>query len=97
MARYRFDRKLGRVAPVQAQDAVPEVPGKIVKGRKKGGDFDGTLVSTQFPRNYKHHRDAGGTFDERGRCVFTSRAQMFETAARGMGEGDNVIFDDKRD
>ena len=47
---------------------------------------DRHFVSQQMPRNYKHHADAGGSFNELGQPVFDSMKQVQETAARSRGE-----------
>ncbi len=43
------------------------------------------FVSRQLPRWDKHHGEAGGKFDRRGRPVFTSRQQAKEYGARTEG------------
>jgi hypothetical protein len=45
-----------------------------------------SFVSHSLPRNYKHHADAGGKFNEQGKPVFDSMRQVRETSARSQGE-----------
>ena len=54
------------------------------------GDID--YADVQLPRNYKYHAMAGGEFDEKGGCVFTSRRQMERTTDIANHHGERIMW-----
>ena len=49
-------------------------------------------ADVQLPRNYKYHAMAGGEFDEKGGCVFTSRRQMERTTDIANHHGERIMW-----
>ena len=47
--------------------------------------------SYQLPRNWKHHKDAGGEFAPDGKPIFGDRKQIEESMARARGEEGTTI------
>ena len=49
------------------------------------------FASYQLPKNWVHHKGAGGEFTERGQPIFGSRKQIEESMARARGEEGTTI------
>lgn len=49
------------------------------------------FASYQMPKGWKHHKDAGGKFTERGQPIFENRQQIEESMARARGEDGTTI------
>ena len=47
--------------------------------------------SRQLPRNWQHHKDAGGEFSPDGKPIFGDRKQIEESMARARGEEGTFI------
>ena len=49
------------------------------------------FASYQLPKNWSHHKDAGGEFTDRGQPIFGDRKQIEESMARARGEDGTTI------
>jgi hypothetical protein len=49
------------------------------------------FASYQLPKNWVHHKEAGGEFTERGQPIFGSRKQIEESMAHARGEDGTTI------
>ena len=49
------------------------------------------FASYQLPKNWAHHKDAGGEFTARGQPIFGDRKQIEESMARARGEDGTTI------
>ena len=50
------------------------------------------FASHQLPRNWEHHKEAGGEFNAKGQPVFSNRKQIEESMARARGEEGTTIY-----
>jgi len=50
------------------------------------------FASHQLPRNWVHHEDSGGEFNDKGQPVFSNRKQIEESMARARGEEGTTIY-----
>ncbi len=53
---------------------------------------DINFASHQLPRNWVHHEQAGGEFNDKGQPVFSTRKQIEESMARARGEEGTTIY-----
>ena len=74
--------------------------GKVVEVKKSVTYEGGVQISVQpnigfesyqLPRNWKHHKDAGGKFAPDGKPIFGDRRQIEESMARARGEDGTTI------
>jgi hypothetical protein len=84
MTRRTFVWKDGRV--VEVEKSVPYDGGVQISVEPDIG-----FESYQLPRNWKHHKDAGGEFAPDGKPIFGDRKQIEESMARARGEDDTTI------
>jgi hypothetical protein len=80
--------KLGECVTIDGQPftRVPTLPrARVVADRH--------VASRSLPKYYKHHREAGGKFDDQGRCLFDSMRQIDETMAVAKDNDEGVTYD----
>ncbi len=99
MANYTFQDLQGneRVLPYP-MSKVPSIGTQVIVDGKcyiRVNDYDSVngqvkkdrhVRSQSLPRNYVHHKNAGGKFNRLGQPLFDSKKQIRETTARSRGE-----------
>ena len=87
MTVFRYDKATGKVVeatePSEQRDALAS---------QNWANADRHFTTKQLPAHYRYHKEAGGTFDERGNCQFSSMEQVRKTMAVANAHGEGLTY-----